>query len=62
MFSYHDKRYPVKWEKRHISNIRGNEYDIWVFYREETPFYKKQLTVCHSEEEFEHYKKIYGLK
>ena len=61
MLDYHDKGYPIKWEKRHISNIRGNEYVIWVIYRE-MPFYKKQLVVCHSEEEFEHYKKIYRLK
>lgn len=52
---------PVKWEKRHIKDIRSEEFDIWIFYID-APFYKKQLCVCETKEQFEHAKKFYGIK
>lgn len=51
----------IKWEKRHIKDIRGNEFDIWIFYKKER-MHKKQLCVCETEEQFIQTKKFYGIE
>ena len=43
----------VTYEKRHIKDYYGNEYDIWVFYRDKGGIFgKTQLCVCDTEEQF----------
>lgn len=51
----------ISWEKKHIEDVNGNEYDIWIFY-EHSKLGKKQILVCHTEEEFRDTRKYYCSK
>lgn len=51
----------ILWEKRHIINYKGEEFDIWVFYTYENNF-KRQICVCETEDQFNAMKKNYNLK
>lgn len=56
-FRYKD----VLWEKRHIKNYKGEEFDIWVFYVYSDGL-KRQICTCHTEDEFNAMKKNFCLE